>query len=196
MQMYKVFVNDCPIILTENNKISTIYKKVSFKSSEIKLVIADLFEKKISGICFICNDLDADWQLFKSCFKIEKAAGGKVFNLKNEVLFIYRLNKWDLPKGKLEEGESIQNCAIREVQEECGIKDLTISSFLGETYHIFEKKNKMILKITFWYLMNTNFEGILTPQVEEDIEQAVFKNKEEVHNALENTYGNIKLLFK
>ncbi|UMB60476.1 NUDIX domain-containing protein [Lutibacter sp. A80] len=194
--MYKVFVNDCPIILTENNKISTKYKTVSFNPLEIKAIVTDLFENKILGICLICKDLKADWQLFKSVFKIERAAGGKVINLNNEVLFIYRLNKWDLPKGKLEKGESIQNCAIREVEEECGITGLTISKFLGKTYHIFEKKEKMILKITSWFLMDTNFKDELTPQKEEDIEQAIFKNTEEINTALENTYENIKLLFK
>ncbi|WP_372744778.1 NUDIX hydrolase [Lutibacter sp.] len=193
--MYKVFVNDCPIILTENKKISTKYKKVSFNSSKINSVLTDLFEKKLLGICFVSNDIEADWQQFMSFFKIEKAAGGKVFNKKNEVLFIYRLDKWDLPKGKLEKGECIKNCAVREVEEECGIKNLTIKNFITDTYHVFEKKGKFILKITSWFLMYTDFEGELTPQTEEDIEKAIFKTEDEIKVALENTYGNIKLLF-
>ncbi|UMB53985.1 NUDIX domain-containing protein [Lutibacter sp. A64] len=193
--MYKVFVNDCPIILTENKKISTKYKKVSFNSSKINSVLTDLFEKKLLGICFVSNDIEADWQQFMSFFKIEKAAGGKVFNKKNEVLFIYRLDKWDLPKGKLEKGECIKNCAVREVEEECGIENLTIKNFITDTYHVFEKKGKLILKITSWFLMYTDFEGELTPQTEEDIEKAIFKTEDEIKVALENTYGNIKLLF-
>ncbi len=195
MQMYKVFVNDCPIFLTENNNISTNYKKVKFNLTEIKSIINDLFQKKLSGIYLICDHLENDWKQFQSLFKIQKAAGGKVLNIENEVLFIYRLNKWDLPKGKLEKGESIEQCAIREVEEECGISKLTIQNPLETTYHIFERKNKIILKITYWFLMRTSFTGELTPQTEEGIKKVIFKNKVAVNAALHNTYENIKLLF-
>jgi ADP-ribose pyrophosphatase YjhB (NUDIX family) len=195
MQMYKVFVNDCPIILTENNNISTNYKKVKFNTTEIKQFVKDLFSNNLSGICLICENFEVDWKQFKSLFKIEKAAGGKVFNLKNEVLFIYRFDKWDLPKGKLEKGESIEQCAIREVEEECGITNLTIEKQLETTYHIFERKEKIILKITDWFLMKTCFTGKLEPQVEEGIEKVVFKNEVETNEALKNTYENIKQLF-
>ncbi|WP_298264485.1 NUDIX domain-containing protein [uncultured Lutibacter sp.] len=193
--MYKVFVNDCPIFLTENNNISTNYKKVKFNLTEIKSIINDLFQKKLSGIYLICDHLENDWKQFQSLFKIQKAAGGKVLNIENEVLFIYRLNKWDLPKGKLEKGESIEQCAIREVEEECGISKLTIQNPLETTYHIFERKNKTILKITYWFLMRTSFTGELTPQTEEGIKKVIFKNKVAVNAALHNTYENIKLLF-
>ena len=195
MQMYKVFVNDCPIFLTENNNISTNYKKVKFNLTEIKSIINDLFQKKLSGIYLICDHLENDWKQFQSLFKIQKAAGGKVLNIENEVLFIYRLNKWDLPKGKLEKGESIEQCAIREVEEECGISNLTIQNPLETTYHIFEKKDKTILKITYWFLMRTSFTGELVPQSEEGIKKVIFKNEAAVNKALQNTYGNIKLLF-
>jgi len=193
--MYKVFVNDCPIFLTENNNISTNYKKVKFNLTEIKSIINDLFQKKLSGIYLICDHLENDWKQFQSLFKIQKAAGGKVLNIENEVLFIYRLNKWDLPKGKLEKGESIEQCAIREVEEECGISNLTIQNPLETTYHIFEKKDKTILKITYWFLMRTSFTGELVPQSEEGIKKVIFKNEAAVNKALQNTYGNIKLLF-
>jgi ADP-ribose pyrophosphatase YjhB (NUDIX family) len=143
----------------------------------------------------VCNNLNNCWKQFKSYFKIQKAAGGKVLNVNNEVLFIYRFQKWDLPKGKINKGEKKQECAIREVEEECGIENLKIEKKLETTYHIFERKNKTILKVTYWYLMKTDFEGQLIPQTEEDIEKVVFKNLEETKTALENTYENIKLLF-
>ena len=195
MQMYKVFVNDCPIILTENNNILTNYKKETFNSHDIKSIVADLFENNQNGICIICNNLEESWKQFQSNFKIQKAAGGKVLNLKNEVLFIYRFDKWDLPKGKLEKGESIKDCAIREVEEECGVRNLTINKPLETTYHVFERKNKTILKITYWFLMKTDFSGVLIPQAEEAIKEAVFKNEFDTKIALQNTYENIKLLF-
>jgi len=195
MQMYKVFVNDCPIILTENKNIVTSYHKVAFETVSISEIVKFFFKNKSEGICLICNSLEASWELFKSGFNIQKAAGGKVLNSKGEVLFIYRLNKWDLPKGKLEKGESITECAIREVEEECGISNLGIEKELQTTYHIFERKDNTILKITYWFLMKTNYSGNLIPQLEEDITQVVFKNEEEISVALKNTYENIKLLF-
>jgi len=195
MQMYKVFVNDCPIILTENNNILTKYKKETFNSHDIKSIVADLFENNQNGICVICNNLEEAWKQFQSNFKIQKAAGGKVLNLKNEVLFIYRFDKWDLPKGKLEKDESIEDCAIREVEEECGVTNLNIKKPLETTYHVFERKNRTILKITYWFLMKTDFSGVLIPQVEEAIKEAVFKNEFDTKFALQNTYENIKLLF-
>ncbi|WP_456421139.1 NUDIX hydrolase [Lutibacter sp.] len=194
--MYKVFVNDCPIILTDNKKISTGFEKIDFKSVTIIKIVEDFFQNKYKGIYLLCdNSLEECWEQFKLKFTIQEAAGGKVLNVNNDVLFIYRFDKWDLPKGKLEKGESIEQCAIREVEEECGVTNLKIEKELQTTYHIFKHKNKTILKITYWFLMNTNFNGKLKPQLEEAITQVVFKNKEETKKALLNTYANIKLLF-
>jgi ADP-ribose pyrophosphatase YjhB (NUDIX family) len=193
--MYKVFVNDCPIILTDNNNISTKYQKINFDGVSIPEIVQSIFNNNLEGICLVCNNLNNCWKQFKSYFKIQKAAGGKVLNVNNEVLFIYRFQKWDLPKGKINKGEKKQECAIREVEEECGIENLKIEKKLETTYHIFERKNKTILKVTYWYLMKTDFEGQLIPQTEEDIEKVVFKNTDETEIALKNTYENIKLLF-
>ena len=195
MQMYKVFVNDCPIILTENKNISTIFEIRGFEKKAVIEIVQQIFDGEKEGICFVCSDLQTCMDEFQSFFKVQKAAGGKVFNKKDEVLFIYRFDKWDLPKGKLEKGESIEECAIREVEEECGIANLIIEEQLETTYHIFQRKNKTIFKITYWFLMHTTFEGVLIPQTEEGIEQVVYKNKNEITEALKNTYENIKLLF-
>jgi ADP-ribose pyrophosphatase YjhB (NUDIX family) len=194
MQMYKVFVNDHPIIFVENDKISTNLKVVDYKSVQIVNLIEDLFHSKYNGVCLKCSDLKEDWKNFKQYFKIQKAAGGKVLK-EDKVLFIYRFNKWDLPKGKLEKGEAIEQCAVREVEEECGIDKLKIEKQIETTYHIFKRKNKTILKITYWFLMKTDFSGNLIPQTEEGIERVAFKNEFETMEALENTYENIKLLF-
>lgn len=193
--MYKVFVNDLPIIFTENNKISTNLKVVNFEVVKIKKLVKDLFNEEINGICLMCSNIEKDFETFISKFEIQKAAGGKVENFHKEALFIYRFDKWDLPKGKLEKGESIEECAIREVEEECGISNLVIQKPLETTYHIFQRKNKTIFKITYWYLMHTTYTGNLVPQTEEGIEKVAFKNKTEIEQALTNTYENIKLLF-
>jgi len=193
--MYKVFVNDCLIILTENKNISTNLLKVDFENSAIDAIIQQLLQSKNTGICLLCNDLNKNWKQFKKHFKIEKAAGGKVYNKNSEVLFIYRFDTWDLPKGKLEKGESKRQCALREVEEECGVNNLVIEKKLETTYHIFKRNSVLILKKTHWYLMSTNFSGILKPQFNEGITKAVFKNKAEIEKALTTTYENIKLLF-
>jgi len=193
--MYKVFVNDCPLFLTDDKNISTIYRIENFQDKNISELVEELFENKLSGIYLYCSDLKKCWKAFKSNFKIQKAAGGKVLNSKYEILFIYRFDKWDLPKGKLEKGESIEECAIREVEEECGIDSLTITKPLETTYHIFQRKGKTILKVTYWYLMNTTYNNKLTPQLEEGIVDVTFKNKVETEEALQNSYENIRLLF-
>lgn len=193
--MYKVFVNDCPIILTDNKKYAINFNLVHFESIQVDEIVAQIFQNKLEGIFLLCENLEASWVKFQSYFKSQKAAGGKVLNANNEVLFIYRFNKWDLPKGKLDKGESISECAIREVEEECGITNLQIIQPLETTYHIYQEKGNTILKTTYWFLMHTDFVSELTPQLEEGIEQVVFMNETEVKTALQNTYENIKLLF-
>ncbi len=193
--MYKVFVNDCPIFLTDNRKNTTNFNLVNFESIQVDEIVSQIFQNKLDGISLYCENLEASWVKFQSYFKSQKAAGGKVVNANNEVLFIYRFNKWDLPKGKLEKGESISACAVREVEEECGITNLQIVKPLETTYHIYKEKGKIILKTTYWFLMYSDYDGELTPQLEEGIEQVVFKNEGASVEALKNTYENIKLLF-
>jgi len=193
--MYKVFVNDCPIILTENENISTKINILNFEDVHIIDLVETIFNNKNEDIYLLCSNLNECWKEFKSHFKIQKAAGGKVQNSNKEVLFIYRFNKWDLPKGKFNKGESKQNCAIREVEEDCSITNLEIVNELETTYHIFKRNNKTILKITYWFLMETKHNGNLIPQTEEGIEKVEFKNSKETEEALKNTYENIKLLF-
>jgi 8-oxo-dGTP pyrophosphatase MutT (NUDIX family) len=150
---------------------------------------------ELDAIFLYHSDLKELWKKFKEFFKIERAAGGLVKSDHGDNLFIFRLNKWDLPKGKIEQGESKKEAAIREVKEECGLSDLTIEKKLPKTYHIFQRDGRDTLKITQWYLMKTDFYGTLIPQIEEDITEVVFKNSVNTKKALENTYGNIKLLF-
>ena len=98
-------------------------------------------------------------------FKLVEAAGGLVRNLKtNHFLFIFRNKKWDLPKGRINKNEEVKNAAIREVEEETGVENLSIIKPLNTTYHIFKKNRKYRLKKTFWYLMETDYIDELTPE--------------------------------
>ena len=136
-----------------------------------------------------------NWKNFCSDYKLIKAAGGVVYNSKNQLLMIFRNGKWDLPKGKLDENEKIEECAIREVEEECGIRNLVIIKRLADTYHTYEFQGLKILKKTFWFKMYTDFSEDLLPQIEEGITKVEWVYKQEFANKLQNSYANIRELF-
>lgn len=192
--MYKVFVNDSPIIITSSQKKENNFPVYILANIVLEEVIHKLRNKKNKGINLYTPDLEKGWKFFLSKIDVVSAAGGLVLNDKDEFLFIYRGGKWDLPKGRIEKGESIEETAIREVEEECGIFNLQLVKPLLTTYHIyFQKENK--LKETYWFLMHSNYDKELVPQLEEGITKVVFKNKEQVAKALKNTYKNIELVY-
>ena len=122
---------------------------------------------------------------------IIKAAGGLVVNAKGNYLFIFRNKRWDLPKGKSEKGEEMRETAVREVEEECGVKISKIGEKLCKTYHIYTIGNKMVLKKTNWYAMSVKSEPKLIPQKEEGIERAVWLNENELSPIVQNTFPSI-----
>ena len=160
-----------------------------------KKLVADIENSKETSDEIITSEQpDKAWENFKSNYKIIEAAGGVVSNNQNEVLFIFRLGNWDLPKGKIEEGEKIKEAAIREVEEECGIEDLEIVRQLPDTYHTYTLNGQDILKRTYWFEMKTNYKGELTPQLEEDITEVKWVPKELVGSYMSNTYNSINWL--
>jgi 8-oxo-dGTP pyrophosphatase MutT (NUDIX family) len=141
----------------------------------------------------ICNsDLDKLKKVFFKNFTLIEAAGGIVQNNKKELLFIYRLNKWDLPKGKMEKGESPAECALREVEEETGVTNLTIKKKAGETYHTYDQFGKHFLKITHWFYMTCSDVQKLVPQTEEDIAEIKWVATKDIKAPIANTYPSIK----
>lgn len=121
------------------------------------------------------------------------AAGGLVFNAANELLMIYRRGKWDLPKGKLDEGETIEACALREVEEETGVSPLNLGELVDITTHEYFDKwlNANVFKRTHWYRMKTSFKEQLIPQAEEDIEKVEWVAIKDIPEKLNNSYPNI-----
>lgn len=109
-----------------------------------------------------------------------------------EVLWIYRLKHWDLPKGKLEKGEDIEQCALREVQEECGLSGLTLGAKLTETHHEYDQNGIHILKTTHWYRMTVMGRPELSPQTEEGIEWVRWVNRQEWEGHLGRSYATIQ----
>lgn len=120
------------------------------------------------------------------------AAGGLVKNGKGEYLFIHRLGKWDLPKGKIEAGEKMSEGAVREVEEECGIKVDYLGKKIATTYHTYYMGGKFVLKETEWYEMGVNKSPKLIPQKEENITQAIWLKKKDISTIRENTYPLIE----
>lgn len=127
----------------------------------------------------------------ESKIKTIRAAGGLVKNGKGRYLFIYRLGKWDLPKGKVDANEKSRQTAVREVEEECGVKIDYLGLKILSTYHMYELKGDVILKRTDWYEMAVNKNPKLIPQLDEDITKAVWI-KEPFNEVLVNTYPLIK----
>lgn len=193
--MYKVFVNDIPIILSTIKELGDKYTSIPIKEVKFKRII-----KKINKgeLLFVNLYHSNEKKLLKHLFKklpVVTAGGGMVLNEANEVLFIYRNGRWDLPKGKIEKEESLEEGAIREVEEETGVKNLEITRFLQKTYHVFQRKGKYKLKVTYWFEMKTDYTGELVPEESEGIMKVKWKDREKAQKALKKSYANIKLLF-
>lgn len=193
--MQPIFVNDKPIYLTTKVEKETDFKNFLLQDADIELILKTLSKKSIKSVRLIGHDQTKLLKSFKKKIPKVVAGGGKVFNDKGDILFIYRNDKWDLPKGKTEGKESIEETAIREVAEETGVTNLKIIKPLPITYHIFKRNGKAKLKITYWYEMSTSFTGQLHPQLNEGITEVRWLKKNEVKEALNNSYANIKMLF-
>ena len=214
----KIFIKDIPvIILSDQEFIKTsnydyIYEKGSFKAFDklvgevlIKDAKAELideflvflkqnFIKKLEEITFTVHDYKKVVKAIKNDYTIIKAAGGLVLN-EGEVLMIWRLKKWDLPKGKLEKGEKPKKAAIREVEEECNVK-VKLGKKICHTWHTYKQNGKRILKKTYWFRMYCVDDSKMKPQLEENIEEIKWMNETELKEAFYNTYPSIRDVFR
>ena len=138
------------------------------------------------------TDLEKLKETFFKNFKVIEAAGGIVQNDKKEILFINRLEKWDLPKGKIENGEKEEDCAVREVTEETGVEGLHLKKKIGITYHAYDEFGKHFLKISHWYHMTCSSKQNLVPQTEEHITEIKWVKTSEIAEPVKNTYPSIK----
>lgn len=208
-QKYKVFINDnileflesVPPEMNPNHCYSSYFDPTALvqklfgdtgsRSDESEFPAGNRF-------CIISNYPEKALKLFTGNFKIIKAAGGVVKRADNEdlVLMIFRLGKWDLPKGKIEKGESTETGAIREVEEECGIGGLKIVRELPETRHMYFHKDRWVLKETAWYEMVTSDQRALVPQTEEGVTEVKWVDTKELPLLLKNSYGSIASLLE
>ena len=145
--------------------------------------------QKLRSITFTVEDRKLARQFVKKKFNIVRASGG-VVDKDGLLLMIYRLNKWDLPKGKLEKGESWESGAQREVEEECNIK-VSMKDKICSTWHSYSLNGKNVLKKTAWYAMSCEDDSDMKPQITEDIQAVEWKDSEQLKEALFNTYPSI-----
>ena len=190
--MYKVFANRLPIVLTSKAKYLSNKNTFLLSSLEIDEILKKLRKHKKIYLFFPKKkDLIKE---FKSKIKTIYASGGIVKNKKSEILFIFRRGKWDLPKGKADKGETKKQTALREVKEETGVKKLAINKFFRTSFHIVRSNKKYYLKETTWYLMSSNYEGDLIPQIDEGIKSVKWKNLNQVKKIKEKTFKNISII--
>jgi len=190
--MYKIFVNEKPLTFqTETLKDA---ENLLYESDAVFEVALDmLYNSHKPAVNIYCSDEKQLWQKFQNQITEIFAAGGIVENLQHKYLFIKRNRKWDLPKGHIEEGESKERAALREVEEECSITNLQLVDYIDTTYHVYFD-GKYFLKTTYWYRMIFSGNETPRPQREENIEIADWFGREEIPELMKNTYENIKNL--
>jgi 8-oxo-dGTP pyrophosphatase MutT (NUDIX family) len=190
--MYKIFINDKPFIIANSAFTDNSFPCFDFDEKLFNSKIAEVFANQFTVVLFKCNDVELAFNQFAKHFKIIEAAGGLVFNSNNQLLLIERLGVWDLPKGKIDTGETPEIAAVREVEEECAVTGLTIENLVCKSYHTYFFKEKHILKRTYWYKMNTDFSQTLVPQTEEDITKVEWQHFTKKDIETLNTYESIK----
>jgi 8-oxo-dGTP pyrophosphatase MutT (NUDIX family) len=195
--MYKVFFNDRTIYLDdtlpEMSEVSRDYVCAFENITDLKPQVRQFLAPGKTGNLYIFHDdKDALLKTFSQCFKVIKASGGLVGNNQGELLLIFRRGKWDLPKGKAEKGETSEETAIREVEEEVGLKGIKIKRFLRSTYHIYMLEDQSILKKTEWYEMEYHGEDQPTPNTAEDITEVRWVKPGELNEMFANTYPSVK----
>lgn len=192
--MYQIFVGDKPIILTTKVEPETDFLNIPLKGVVIRKVIQRLSKGDLDHIRLIGKKEDKLLKKFLKLLPNVIAGGGKVYNDDGKILFIKRNNKWDLPKGRIEKKESLEEGAIREVEEETGVKNIKIVKPLATTYHIFKRNGRYRIKITYWFKMKTSYTGELVPEISEGITKVRWFGKKKTKKALENSYANIRQL--
>lgn len=195
----KVFFNDKPLFLCDQVD-ETIEPFLhhddavfidELDNHTVKSMIHEMQLEKVHAGVFIHPDFEALKKAFFKKFTFIQAAGGIVQNENGELLLIFRRGKWDLPKGKLDKGESLEDCAVREVEEETGLKQVTLVEPLLITYHTYHEGTKFILKESHWYSMKVSGRQELVPQTEEDILETKWVAADALEPYLKNSFPSV-----
>jgi 8-oxo-(d)GTP phosphatase len=214
-----LFINDIRVTIfkTDENPASGQYNHIIDAKSEVitpaKLInhvwlqqanehhlaqLLELLNSKVPlhvlSIFITVENYEAIKAFLRIKFRIVQAAGGLV-RKKDKFLMIYRLKKWDLPKGKKEKGEKYKQTAVREIEEECNVS-VRLEKKLCTTWHTYTMNKKAMLKKTRWYVMDIIDDSNMKPSVEEDIEEVRWMNPKEVYHSLHNSYKSINYVFE
>lgn len=200
-QKYKIYVNGTPVFLTSRNALSSLpytpdaHTLVNFYSGKKKQLknFFDLLEKGnyVRVLVLWAEDVAQLREDFYACFTPIAAAGGIVENEVGELLVFFRRGSWDLPKGKIDPGETPEMAAVREVQEETGLVHVEIEKFVAHTFHTYRQNKIRMLKKTWWYKMKTT-DHQLIPQTEEDIEKIEWVEPKKWLESNPKLYGSIQ----
>lgn len=193
----KIYFRDKPLFISDektgeiktflNNKNTVIIKDL--QKDELKSIITKMQEAKIGAGIILYKMPDA-FEALKKEFTLIQASGGLVYN-GNKILLIFRRGKWDLPKGKLDEGEDLVSCALREIKEETGIRSITFEQTLGISYHTYFENGKHILKESHWHLIKGNDSEVLVPQTDEDIEKCEWIDRDRLTPYMDNAPASV-----
>jgi 8-oxo-dGTP pyrophosphatase MutT (NUDIX family) len=196
----KIYFGDKPVFLCDeiNTELNNILHHPDavfvdeINAAAINSLLHEIKKEEFHAGVIWNTDLDKLKKAFFKHFTLIEAAGGILQNHEKEILVIYRLNKWDLPKGKLEEGEKLEACAVREVEEETGATNIKLKKKAGETYHTYNAYGKHFLKISHWYYMSCSGVQNLVPQAVEDITALKWVAPQNLEEVLSNTYPSVK----
>ena len=195
----KIYFDDKPLFLCDNVD-ATLQPYIHHDDAvfidelnlhTIKSMIHEMQDPSVHAGVFFHNNLKELKDAFFKKFAPIKAAGGFVLNENKEVLMMYRRGKWDLPKGKMDKKESFEDCAIRETEEETGLKKIKLISPLITTYHTYHEGSKYVLKETKWFTMEVTGEQKLIPQAAEQISKLEWVGKNDLKKYLQNSFPSV-----
>jgi len=197
---YKIYFGDHPLYLT--NELDKEMQSImhhddgvymdELSGSGIKSMIHEMkLPHRHAGVYYHEN-IEALRKAFWKHFDLIVAAGGIVKNDVGEILMIFRRGKWDMPKGKLDKGETLESCAVREVEEETGIQKTKLVSPFTTTYHVYDEYGKHILKESHWFHMSSPGKQKLVPQTEEQITAIEWTDEKRRKQLLKESYPLIK----
>lgn len=195
----KIYFNDKPLFLCDEVD-DTIQPYAhhddavfidELNTHTVKSMIHEMEQPQIHAGIFYHPDMNALKKAFFKKFTLITAAGGLVTDEQEQVLLIFRRGKWDLPKGKLDAGETLEQCALREVEEETGLKNIQLKAPLTITYHVYHEGARMILKDSHWYRMQTKSGQTLRPQLEEQITETRWVPVPELHSYFSLSYPSV-----
>jgi hypothetical protein len=191
-QKYRIYINEKVILLTESiPKRIESYERIDAEVFDLKTLYTWIIAHQSKFFYVLCDDAKAFKKAVAKSVTLIDAAGGLVKNEAGDYLFIYRNDKWDLPKGKIEKDEGVKEAAVREVEEECGIKVSKLEDKICKTYHVYIYKGDVVLKKTHWFNMRCKGQNKLKPQKEEGITDVRWFKKGYIGTIAENTFPSI-----